>query len=137
MFAEHNWASLKFGYGNETAGIGLASEIKFDDFGLILGIGIPDSRIGVSATTKYYFSVQEEQSFFVTLGYGMLGFMITNLGQDLFETSYIYGPYIMLGNSALWNKIYGDYSLGFGYSFADQKVVLAAQASLGYIFFDF
>lgn len=137
LYADHNWTAIKFGYGNETAGIGLATETRIKDFGFILGAGVPDGRLGASITTKYYFSTHEEQSFFITLGYGMLGFMINDLGLDVFETSYVYGPYIMLGNSAIWNQVFGDYTLGFGYSFVDNEIVLTAQASLGFIIHNF
>lgn len=132
-----NWVMIKTGIGNETAGAGVALELKYQELGLVVGSGIVNENIGYSSVFRVYLSELNDQLVFLSLGYGMLNFMvleIENNENNLIETSTTYGPFLMIGTSRTWGRVLGDYSLGVGYSTSSNGAVLTVQASLGFIF---
>jgi hypothetical protein len=136
-YADHNWLAIKLGSGTETPGIGFAFEARYTDFGAIGGIGFPNGSVGLSISSKYYLLDSYDQTLFLSLGYGLLNFMILELDTELIETSLVYGPFLMIGISKTWDYILADYSLGTGYSHVSKSLVLTAQASLGFILYTF
>lgn len=135
IYAEHDWVGLKLGIGNETAGTGIALEGRLSEFGLVIGGGFPNGRLGGSVSLKYYILDDVESSIFVSGGWGILSFLMVDTGQDFIEDLYTYGPFLMVGTSNIWfDFLLADFALGVGYSSNAGGVVLAAQSSLGFVF---
>ena len=129
LFAD-NWVAIKAGIGNETAGFGGALEIKVNRGGFVFGIGSINNSLRLSTSGKYYLVLNEENSIFLSLGYGTIVFD-EEFGLEEYS---IYGPFLMLGTSISSGRGLGETSLGISYSHDRRSIMLAIQASLGFIF---
>lgn len=135
-----NWGGIKAGYGNETAGAGVALESRADSLGFTLGMGSFYGELGFNVGLKGYFQ-DERGSLWLSGEYGVLGYewaWDSWSGEDEDSTGLIYGPYTMLGYT--WVSEDGFYfDSGFGIGVGESKALgestefYTIQGSIGYV----
>jgi len=130
------WFVLKTGYGNETAGVGVAIDYRAQNMGVVVGVGKFYDIVGGSAGFKVYFS--EESPWWIGANIGVLGWRYQwNSLQGVTTNELVYGPSLVLGISYKFNSgFYLDSSIGAGYGEmnAGEEVIPTIQFSVGYAF---
>ena len=133
------WGAIKFGYGNETGGIGGALETKGDFLGLWLGVGYFRGGIGGSVGLKLHHNISDTASIWISGGYGLLGVLYETTWSSSSGTSSsatpLWGAFSMIGvtNANLDNRILLDAGVGLGWSPTVGSSIIVLQTSIGYI----
>ena len=133
-----NFVALKAGYGNETGGLGVALDLKFDVIGLTFGAGYFEGTTGYDLGVKLYADLSSNWSLFGSMEYGLLAntysYTYDYYGNYNSSSGTIFGIYFLLGAAYVSdNGLYLD--SGLGMSVGDNNSgILAGQASIGLVF---